>query len=117
MELLAQKLINLEGIYLGTKYNDIVSFIRYAAKLKRIVLKCRNKLMNQTTNFSETMTFDVSILNKEREHLKNARKITIYAPDEIFVDFKLSTTNGNIDQRFVQIKRSDSFRWEYYSHF
>ncbi|XP_055303133.1 uncharacterized protein LOC129568837 isoform X3 [Sitodiplosis mosellana] len=106
MEILANGLVNLERLYLcKTTYNDILPFIRQSVKLNRIIVK--------GVYFSENI-FKVSTMNKEREKLKNARKVTIYVPDDLFVTIKWATPNGDTDLKLVEIKRCDSYRWDHH---
>lgn len=106
MDALAHGLINLERLYLcKTTYNDILPFIRHSIKLNRIILK--------DPYYNENV-FKVSTMNREREQLKNARKVTIYVPDDLFVTIKWATTNGDTNLEFVEVKRCDSYRWDHY---
>ncbi|XP_055303136.1 uncharacterized protein LOC129568838 isoform X1 [Sitodiplosis mosellana] len=111
MDILAQRLTNLERVCLGTSiYGDVLAFVRYASKLSTIILKCQNEALNQSAYRNE-LIFNASALNEERKKLKNARKVTIYVPDDVFVSFKWATTNGDMDGKCVRIKRSDSYRF------
>lgn len=100
MSILAEKLVNLER-YLGN-LTYIKPFCRHGTKLSRIVLMCQNESLNESVNANESL-FDVTTLNNERKKLKNARKVTIFAPDHCFVTFKWM--NGDLDKEFVRIKR------------
>lgn len=106
MEMLANGLLNLERVMVcKTTFNDILPFIRHSTKLYRIILK--------DAHFSENI-FKVSTMNNERAKLKNARKVTIYVPDDLFVAIKWAATNGDTNLKLVEIKRCDSYRWDHY---
>lgn len=106
MEILAQGLINLERLYLcKTTYNDLMPFIRQSVKLNRIIVK---------SVYSNDNIFKVAKMNKEREKLKNAKKVIIFVPDELFVAIKWANINGDTNMKLVEIKRSDSYRWDHH---
>lgn len=97
---------NLQRLYLCTSsYPAMRSFIRYSPRLKEIVVKV-------IANFNGIIR-KISKLNKEREKLKNAVKVTIWVPDEIFVSNKWIATHGNLNLNLVEIRRSDSYRWDH----
>lgn len=107
MDKLAEGLVNIERLNLyNTTSSDILPFIRHSMKLHRIYVgneKCFN--VNRP---------NISALNKERKKLARARKVTIYVSDKLFVDIKWATSNGQMDFELVEIKRSDSYRWDHY---
>ncbi|XP_031637262.1 uncharacterized protein LOC116349803 [Contarinia nasturtii] len=107
VDVLAQELTRLESLYIcRATYGDILAFTRYATKLNRIILK-------DTLNL-DAKRIKVVTLNEERKKLKNARKLTIYLPDDVFIASKWATVNGETDLKFVKIQRSDSYRWDHY---
>lgn len=106
-EILAQRLVNIKRVYLhSTTYADISTFVRHSAKLKQIFVK---DVIPLNANIPKITT-----LNNQREKLKDARKVTIYFPDNLFVANKWIAPHGNLNLNLVEIKRSDSYRWDHY---
>lgn len=96
---LAEKLINLESIqFLYASIRDILPFIRYSSKLTKIVVfrlkKCDKTILN------------VAELNEQRSKLNNARKVTIYVEESVYLAAKWSI--NQTDGSLVRIKRGSS---------
>lgn len=98
----AVELANLEFIKCA-RVNDIMPFIRNSPKLKAIVVTLLDENDAKTLNIEE--------LNKERSKLSNARKVTIYVEDEVYLKAKWSK-NGT-DRKFIEIKRIVSHVTQY----
>lgn len=96
---LADKLINLEFIqFLYANICDILPFIRYSPKLTKIVVFRLKK--------SDKTILNVAELNEERSNLNNARKVTIYVEEPVYLAVKWSV--NQTDGSLVRIKRGSS---------
>ncbi|XP_031631965.1 uncharacterized protein LOC116346169 [Contarinia nasturtii] len=103
LDLVAAKLVNLERVWLSrllTAADEIAIFVKYAPKLKEIYVdKIYGKKLDLTT------------LNKEREKLRGARKVTIYVDEKTFLETKWN--NKSIDLSLVTLKRKESYQFKY----
>lgn len=100
-EALANNLSNVERIYIhynGFDVNDILPFFSQSPKLKHICLKNFERVIN------------VSLLNKAREQLKDACKLTVYAGEKSYLASKWYGPPKKCD--LVQIKRAEAWPWE-----
>lgn len=90
-------LVNLEHLILNTiNFSDLLILLRAMANLKKIKIENFNGEMNLIK------------LNEERKKLIDAKKVIIYVSEEIFVRTKWRTKNGDINLKFVEMKRYDS---------
>lgn len=106
MVTLAQELVNLEVLFIcHGNYGDILPFIQFCPKLRRIIIK--------EERHSNGRLLKVSVLNEERRKLKNACRLTIFVSDDLFAATKWATGDGRIYFDLVRIQRSDSYRWDY----
>lgn len=65
-------------------------------------------------SFSDGKILNLIALNKERAKLQNARKMTIYVRDDVFLTTKWAMKHGDINLRFIEMKRSDSYEWNHH---
>ncbi|XP_055325684.1 uncharacterized protein LOC129579559 [Sitodiplosis mosellana] len=108
METTARNLVNLERVYLGQPTSEaIASFIRHSAKLKKIKVAhyIRMPMPNSANN-----GLDLAALNKEREKLAGAQKVTIYVPEDIYLAKKWAT--DKTDYGLIELKRGSSYDWD-----
>lgn len=107
LEHLPDTLTNLKRLYfLEATSDDILPFIRRAAKLNKIKV---NRLYHGKYFDEDKSILDLSSLNREREKLTFAKKIMIYVKEEIFL-----ATKWNINQTefsLIEMKRIDSYDW------
>ncbi|XP_055307186.1 uncharacterized protein LOC129571411 [Sitodiplosis mosellana] len=85
--------------------DSILRFIRHATKVKQIkidVIEDENRFLDTITN--------LSALNQERKQLIDAKKITIYIREKLFLAIKLATTNTDFE--FIEIQRLETIDWE-----
>lgn len=105
MKAMAKSLVNLEFIqFKSADVIDLIPFIRYLPKLTTIIVFCTRrsdayKIINTTPTLAE--------LNEERSKLTNARKLTVYVEERIYLAMRW--TNINTNQSFIEIKRCESF--------
>lgn len=95
LEHLANECGKLERLFVDVPtINDIMPFVRHSAKLSKITLlnKCVNRIF-------------LAALNKEREKLATARKLTIFISDDVYVDTKRTTKNGDVSLSHVELRR------------
>lgn len=110
MEILANHLNALERLYIkNATFNDILPFIRRSMNLKKI------KVLPKGEAHFNGGILNLMMLNDERTKLFEAKKVTIYVPDNIFLKTKWTTKNGDIDLKFVEMRRIDSIEWNYYT--
>lgn len=115
LKLLPITLVNLKMIHFcEASSDDILPFILSAAKVNKI--KVLFLLSGQY--FCElTKILNLSALNKEREKLTDARKITIYVMDQVYLATKWAMRQT--DYSLIEMKRIDSYDWqhEFNSHY
>lgn len=105
---LPNSLTKLETIELSeTSFEDILPFLREAVELKRFILHylCEGTYFNGATN-----VIDLKALNKEREHLDKAQKITIFVHEDIYLATKWAV-NG-VKFELIELKRIFSHDFE-----
>lgn len=100
MKMLVEKLVNLEFVqFTFVKFDDILPFVRHSPKLTKIVVY---RLME----FDENM-LNIEELNKERSKLVNARKVTMFVQEHIYLAAKWAKNQTNCS--FIEIKRGSSY--------
>lgn len=98
-EVLMKKFQNVERIELwNAAFNQMMILIRWSVKLKDLKVAFWHAEKIQQLN--------LSILNKEREKLSGARKVTIYVRDDIFLATKWA--NDGRDFKLIEMKRFDA---------
>lgn len=106
MTILAKSLVNLQRVYLkNATIDDIMPFIRLAPKLTKLKV-----IPKDETHFNGGR-LKLRTLNKEREQLFGAYKVTIYVPGNVFLRTKWTTEHGNTNLSLIEIRRSDSYEW------
>lgn len=102
------ELVNLKRIYFCFSHlDDIIPFIQRSASLERIRVDC----LRYGPQFNEnTKVIDLPTLNRLRQQLPGARKITFYVREDVYLATKwtLKTT----DFPLICLKRNESFRWD-----
>lgn len=110
---LATSLVHLERLFMyNATINDVLLFMRRSPKLNKMKV-----LLHDVAKFGLKFKFDggilnLSLLNKEREKLLNARKVTIYVPEDVYIKTKWAM-NGDTNRSLVEMKRNDSYEWSY----
>lgn len=95
---LSQKLVNLETLYLRiNSIEQIVPFIQNSVNLKEIYVY---------KMYGSSASIQVSALNAIRRKLNGACKLSIYLPDDAYVQMKWE--NYTVDCSFIEIIRNDS---------
>lgn len=89
-------------------FNGILMLIKKAAGLMRIKV---DYLENGEYFSKSTNAIDLFELNKEREQLQGARKITIYVKEDIYLATKWAMIET--DLRLIRLRRIDSFEWDH----
>ncbi|XP_055305041.1 uncharacterized protein LOC129569872 [Sitodiplosis mosellana] len=106
METTARNLVNLERVYLGAPTSEaIVSFIRHSAKLKIIKVAYSFRMSNNTED-----GLDLAAWNKLREKLTEARKVTMYVEEDVYLATKWAT--DKTDYSLIELKRGNSYDWD-----
>ena len=99
LEHLADQCVKLERLCVDVPtINDIMPFVRHSAKLNKITL------LNKCVNRCDMIVF-MSTLNREREKLAAATKLTIFVLDDVYVDTKRTTKNGDVSLSRVELRR------------
>lgn len=107
LKVIAQNQSSIERIYLDhAKISHILPFIQHAQNVNKIKIR-----VVQSDNGFEDITLDLPTLNKYREELVGASKVTIYIPEKLYLETKWAT--GKTDYNSVEIKRSESYQWEH----
>lgn len=104
MQTIATHLPNLHRISIRlARFDQILPFIHRCTKLRqmRIIV-----LGNDEVFFKEDV-INLPALNKEREKSKNARKMTIYINERIFLSNKWKQ---NINLNLIKLKRKQSWK-------
>lgn len=98
IQLLAEHSINIEHLLVSFlfDFNDILPFFRYSKKLKTL----------QFWSF-EGDVLNFMLLNKARKELGAKRRVTIYAPETVYLKVKWETKYLNLD--LIEIARISCF--------
>lgn len=109
MQILANSLVNLERLYLAycDNVDNILPFIRHSQKMKKI------KFISHNCD----VVLDLIMLNEERAKLTGAQKIIIYVSDYAFLATKWATKNGDTDLKFIEMRQSNSYKWDSFLFF
>lgn len=104
MEYLAKHLENLERLDLirNASCDHILPFIRNSVNLTKI------RLGNDAGHLK------VGKFNEERTKLINARRITIYVPDNIYLNMKWDYNYGETDFDAIKIRRTTTYDWNHH---
>ncbi|XP_055303130.1 uncharacterized protein LOC129568837 isoform X1 [Sitodiplosis mosellana] len=115
METIANDLLDLQRLYLNNanSIDDVMPFIRRSLKLNKLKIFFKRDSYPIQSSFRKQI-FPLSKLNREREKLFEARKVTIYVSEKSFVDTKWATRNGDINLRLIEMKRAESYEWNQY---
>lgn len=89
---LASSFVNLEHLFISGSFN-LLPFMRHSAKLRDVQLY-KGKAIN------------ITALNMERKKLKDARKVTIYVSEDVYLATKWATSNTSLD--LIELKRQTS---------
>lgn len=99
MENLAKHLMKLQRLHIKDSiFDDITPFIRQSRILHKIKVSGDSSLV-----------LNLTMLNEERSTLDGAWKITIYVDDDVFLNTKWMTKNGDTDLEFIEMRRSNSY--------
>lgn len=99
-------MVNLELVnFRVPTLEEILSFIRYAAKLKKIKIITFERMPNNGED-----GLDLAAWNKQRLELSGARKVTVYVPEYVYLATKWATNKA--EYSLIKLKRSDSYDWE-----
>lgn len=110
LEILPNNLINLKYIrFASASIDDIMPFIRRSVDLKRISIYEFEAGVHFNT---DTHVIDLLALNREREKLPDADKITLYVDERIYLETRWAIKET--DLKFIRLRReayfSDSIR-------
>lgn len=98
------KLTRLNYIYFGeASFEIILPFVKSLPKLQKIKMIT---IENGPHFNNETKILDLSTLNYEREHLKRAKKLTIYLTEMIYLATRWAFNLTEF--ALIEIKRSTS---------
>lgn len=103
-KVLANNLANVRRISIGfADINNILPFIQHCPKLRQIKIR-RLRIEN---HFDSRNIIDLLALNRERQKLPDACKITIFVSEKVFLENKW---NQRINWSMIELKHSRS--WE-----
>lgn len=104
---LPDTLTNLKRLYfLEATCDDILPFIRRSTKLAKIRV---NRLYHGKHFEDNKNILDLLALNKEREKLAFAKRVTIYVKEDIYLPTKWALKQTEFS--FIELKRIDSYDW------
>lgn len=107
METLANSLTKLQRLHINkASVDDIRPFIRQSTKLRQI-----RAIPKDETHFNGGI-LQLLTLNREREKLSEARKITIFVPDNIYLRTKWTVNFGDTNLNLIEMKRCDAIEWD-----
>lgn len=107
IEIIANNLLSIERLFIKiTTFDDILPFIQKMPNLTKF------KIIPSNENHFNERILKLEMLNKEREQLIRARKVTIFVPAYIFLSTKWNVKNGNINLELVEMKLTDSIEWD-----
>lgn len=93
-----ENLKKLEQIsFLFADYNFISLLVRGLVNVKII----------QITNYAAHLPINLIKLNTERKQLVGAKKLTIFVPEDNFLEVKWKTTYGETDLSHIILKRNN----------
>lgn len=105
---LVENLINLERVSFGNaQLLDVQAFIRGSPKLEKLQIEFFAKNALQTGRGIDLLEW-----NNQREQLDQAKKMTIYVEEEVYLATKWATHNGQTDFSLVTLKRHESHDWD-----
>lgn len=106
LQTLPEKLPNLERIHFAKATVDhILPFIRFSPRLKQVKCGDLSDGMHMIGGI-----LDVDALNNQRKELPNARKVTIYVNEAVFLATKWAR-KGAMHFDLVELRRGESILW------
>lgn len=109
LDTVALHLTNLQRIhFVYATFNDIFHFIGQSRQVKSI----RVDNLGEGIHFSAASNvIDLMALNREREKLIRAQKVTVYVTEQIYLATKWNLKET--DLTMIRIKRIESFNWDH----
>lgn len=100
-EKLAITLVNLNEMqFSGANFDDIIPFVRQSVQLQKIQASC----LGDGVHFNKrTKIIDLVTLNRERQQLPNAQKITLHVDEDVYLATKWALMETNFD--LIRLKR------------
>lgn len=109
MEILANSYTNLQRFYISNaSIDDIRPFICRSTNLTKV------KVIPKDESHFNGGILPLIALNREREKLAGARKVTIYVPDNVFINSKWATRDGDVNLKMIELKRAYSYEWNHH---
>lgn len=106
----AKQVVNLERIYFESITVDgLMQFLRHSVKLK--VIKIKHLEYNPNDKKCCNNILDLLVLNKARERLTYATKVTIFISETTYLTTKWSMKSD--DFHLVEIRRESSYYWRH----
>lgn len=109
LEILPYNLINFKRIHFyAASIDDIMPLIKRSVKMQRIKVD----ILEGGVHFNEnTKVIDLLTLNRTREQLTDAKKMTLYVTDRIYLATKWAMKGT--DFGFIRLKRLSSYEWHH----
>lgn len=109
MEIVANELINLKRIHFyRANADDIIPFMRKSVELEKIKV---GRFYNGAHFSEDTQIIDLPALNEERIQLTDARKITLYVWEDVYLATKWTLKETNF--ALIRLKHIESFEWDH----
>lgn len=102
---LPKNLINLKRIgFRKASIDDIMPFVKHSVVMQKIYVHCL-----VASNQDSEIIIDLLAMNKEREQLPDAQKITLYTQEKTYLETKWAMKET--DFRLIRLKRHGSIKW------
>lgn len=103
MEMLANCLVNLERLDIPNATSEhIIPFMRHTVKLMYVKLGINAGILK------------LRKFNEQRAKLINARGVTIFVPDNVFLNMKWTYNYGEMQLNLVNVRRETSHDWDHH---
>lgn len=100
---------NLKFIYFGTSTtSDVKLFVGGNPNLERIRV---DWFLNEDEIIEDEKIIDLVDLNRERSKLQNAKKVTLYVQETVYLATKRGSRETNL--ALIKLQRSSALRGEY----
>lgn len=118
LKMLADNLTNLKRLYIAeVNIDHIMPFIRQSKYLSKVYFAkptILEKNMFIRHHIDIVNTIKLHTMNRAREKLLHATKVTLYIRDVDFLNTKRTTYQGNTNLNLVEVKRKYSYEWNHH---
>lgn len=106
-EAMATNLVNLKRLWVcSARPEEIIPFIRKSTELDKIRV---DSFQDENHHGEDSYITDLQAMNRERQQLPDACKVTLYVYEKQYLATKWALTETNFGM--IRMKRRESFRW------